>query len=115
MGAEHIEAEFEGVDEPVAPLASGHLRRLLREVFGEFVIQSEHDRALAWEIAIQQPRADASPGCHLAERGRLIALLANQADGRLVETETSRLSFGRPPLWPASFSQLATFAEHVYH
>ncbi len=48
MGPEHTQAELEGVDEPIAPLASRHLRRLLRERVGEFVVQGQYDRALAF-------------------------------------------------------------------
>ena len=103
-GPSDTQAELEGEDEPVAPLASRHLGRLLRERLGQFVIQGEDDGPLVWKVAIQERGTHAGPGRHLAQRGRLIATLANQADGRLVETETGGLSFGRPTWRAASFS-----------
>src|SRR6266496_2915458 len=115
MWAEHAEAELEDVDESVAPPASRHLRRQEREPVRQFVVQSEHDRSLAWKVPIQEPRAHARPGCHLPEGGRLVPTIADQADGRFVETETVGLPFSRPPCRSPPFRRLAIFSKHVYY
>ena len=62
-------------------------------------------------FAVEDDLADTD----IAQRSRLIATLANQGDGRLVEPEARRLASGRSTGRPASFPRLANFSEHVYY
>jgi hypothetical protein len=115
MRAERSQTELKGKYEPFAPPAPRHLGCLLREGLRQLVVQREDDGPLVGEVTIQERGAYSSPGRDIAQRSRFITTLANQGDGRLVESEARRLTSGRSTRRSASFPWLANFSEHVYH
>src|SRR5262249_25285951 len=113
--AERSQAELQGEYEPVAPLASGHLGGPLREGLRQLVVQREDDGPLAGEVTIQERGTHSGQGRDVAQRRCFVPTLADQGDGRLVESEARRLASGRSTRRTASLARLANFSKHVYH
>src|SRR3954452_13395273 len=102
MRPEHVKAGPEGVEETVAPAPRRHRSRARGVLGRELVVERQHDRLLAREVAVEQPDADARLRGHVAQRRLLPAPRRDEPDRRLVEAPSGLQALRRSPTWPAA-------------
>src|SRR5262245_45656133 len=114
MRLKSAHTRLEGEQEPITPLAGFHRRRLAREVSGEFLIQGDDDRLLAWEISVQQTHADARVFGDLTQRCVLVAPFADHPNSSFVKAVSRCRALRRLTRRTATLSALDIFSEHVH-
>ena len=100
---QHAQAGRQREREPVAPLPARDRGCLARVGVGQLVVERQHDRPLAREVAVQQRGTDARPLGHLAQGGPVVAALRDQG----VATSYSRRRVASPrPVRPGGRPRL---------